>query len=66
MEKVIKKKALILHVNIWLQSWYQQQGFGFCDCGMLLRHHCMLRRDEIHLTKRGKGMFGSRMAAPVR
>lgn len=45
--KVIKKAALVLCVNNLLQSWCQKQGFGFCDCGMLVEHQHPLGKDGI-------------------
>lgn len=64
--KGLGRRALILYVNSWLQTWCWQQDFGFYDHGTLFEDQWLLRKDKIHLTKHGKGVFASRMADLVR
>lgn len=48
----------VIHTNSWL--WYQYEGFGFYDSGTFYEDYNLLRRDEIHLCRRGRAVFGSR------
>ena len=60
------RRRLIMHVCNWLWSWSWQQDFGFYNYRTLFAHQCLLGRDEIVLTKWGKGIFASRMADLVK
>ncbi|KAM7151046.1 uncharacterized protein RBU57_013820 [Macrochelys suwanniensis] len=55
----------IVEVNEWLRRWCRREGFGFFDHGMVFQEG-VLGRDWLHLTKRGKSIFGSRLANLVR
>ena len=61
-----RRRALIMRVNNWLRSWCWRQGFGFYDHGTLFVDQHLLGREGIHLTKRGKGIFASRIADLIR
>ncbi|PKU28829.1 suppression of tumorigenicity 5 [Limosa lapponica baueri] len=52
----------IMHINSWLHGWCHCEGFGFYDNGTFFDDYGLLERDEIHLSRRGKGIFGSRLA----
>uniref|UniRef100_A0A8C8RI01 C2H2-type domain-containing protein n=1 Tax=Pelusios castaneus TaxID=367368 RepID=A0A8C8RI01_9SAUR len=56
----------ILEVNAWLRRWCYQEGFGFLDHGMLFQEEGLLGRDGLHLSRKGKSIFGSRLANLVR
>ncbi|KAG6933402.1 hypothetical protein G0U57_019236 [Chelydra serpentina] len=56
----------IVEVNEWLRRWCRREGFGFFDHGMVFQEEGVLGRDGLHLTKRGKSIFGSRLANLVR
>ncbi|GAB0204056.1 hypothetical protein GRJ2_002871200 [Grus japonensis] len=55
----------IMHINSWLRSWCHHEGFGFYDNGTFFDYN-LLERDGIHLSRRGKGIFGSRLANLVK
>ncbi|XP_065451200.1 protein shisa-4 isoform X1 [Chrysemys picta bellii] len=56
----------IVEVNEWLRRWCRREGFGFFDHGMVFQEEGVLGRDGLHLTKRGKSIFASRLANLVR
>ncbi|XP_073175776.1 uncharacterized protein [Lepidochelys kempii] len=56
----------IVEVNEWLRKWCRREGFGFFDHGMVFQEGGVLGRDGLHLTKRGKSIFASRLANLVR
>ncbi|CAM4563036.1 unnamed protein product [Lepidochelys kempii] len=56
----------IVEVNEWLRRWCRREGFGFFDHGMVFHEGGVLGRDGLHLTKRGKSIFASRLANLVR
>uniref|UniRef100_A0A8C3H8J2 SGNH hydrolase-type esterase domain-containing protein n=1 Tax=Chrysemys picta bellii TaxID=8478 RepID=A0A8C3H8J2_CHRPI len=55
----------VMEVNAWLRRWCCQEGFGFLDHGMLFEEG-LLGRDGVHLSRRGKTLFGHRLANLVR
>ncbi|GAB0210389.1 hypothetical protein GRJ2_003504700 [Grus japonensis] len=56
----------IIHINSWLRVWCHREGFGFYDNGTFYDDYNLLERDGIHLSRRGKGIFGSRLANLVK
>lgn len=48
--KGVSRRALVLCINNWLQSWYQQHDFGFYDHGSLFKDQHPLGGEGIHLT----------------
>ncbi|CAM5099962.1 unnamed protein product [Natator depressus] len=56
----------ILEVNAWLQGWCHQEGFSFLDHGMLFQEEGLLSRDGVHRLRKGKSIFGYRLANLVR
>ena len=56
----------IMQINFWLHGWCRHEGFGFYDNGTFFDDYSLLGRDGIHLSRRGKGIFGSRLANLVR
>ncbi|XP_065436072.1 uncharacterized protein LOC135979801 [Chrysemys picta bellii] len=56
----------IVEVNEWLRRWCRREGFGFFNHGMVFQEEGVLGRDGLHLTKRGKSIFASRLANLVR
>ena len=55
-----------MYINSWLHGWCHHEGFGFYDNGVFFNDDNMLGKDGIHLSKRGKGIFSSRLANLVR
>ena len=55
-----------MQINFWLRGWCHREGFGFYDNGTFFDDYSLLGRDGIHLSRRGKGIFGSRLANLVR
>ncbi|MCQ4187457.1 SGNH/GDSL hydrolase family protein [Klebsiella pneumoniae] len=56
----------IWQVNSWLREWCYSQGFGYLDHGACFEKPGLLGADGVHLTKRGKSVFGQRLARLVR
>jgi len=48
--------------NSWLRGWCRREGFGFYDNGTFFNDYNPLERDGTHLSTKGKGIFGSRLA----
>ncbi|CAM2113005.1 unnamed protein product [Caretta caretta] len=64
--KGLGRDRRIVEVNEWLRRWCRREGFGFFDHGMVFHEGGVLGRDGLHLTKRGKSIFASRLANLVR
>ncbi|XP_074982281.1 uncharacterized protein LOC142071374 [Caretta caretta] len=64
--KGLGRDCRIVEVNEWLRRWCRREGFGFFDHGMVFHEGGVLGRDGLHLTKRGKSIFASRLANLVR
>ena len=60
------RNRCVMYINSWLHGWCHREGFGFYDNGVFFNDNNMLGRDGIHLSKRGKGIFSSRLANLVR
>ena len=56
----------IMQINFWLCGWCRREGFGSYDNRTFFDDYSLLGRDGIHLSRRGKGIFGSRLANLVR
>lgn len=56
----------ILEVNAGLRGWCCQEGFNFLDHGMLFQGAGLLSRDGVHLSGKGKSIFGYTLADLVR
>ncbi|GAB0205522.1 hypothetical protein GRJ2_003017800 [Grus japonensis] len=56
----------IMHINSWLCGWCRHKGFGFYNNRTFFDDYNLLGRDGIHLSGRGKAIFGSRLANLVR
>lgn len=63
-----KKKARNRHMmhNFWLCEWCWREGLSFYDNGTFCEDYKLLGRDEIHLSRRGGSVFGSRLTNLVR
>ncbi|XP_074806320.1 uncharacterized protein LOC141986053 [Natator depressus] len=64
--KGLGRDRRIVEVNKWLRSWCRREGFGFFDHRMVFQEGGVLGRGELHLTKRRKSIFASRLANLVR
>uniref|UniRef100_A0A8C3FMA3 SGNH hydrolase-type esterase domain-containing protein n=1 Tax=Chrysemys picta bellii TaxID=8478 RepID=A0A8C3FMA3_CHRPI len=64
--KGLGRDRRIVEVNKWLRRWCWREGFGFFDHGMVFQEGGVLGRDGLHLMKRGKNIFTSRLANLVR
>lgn len=56
----------ILQINYWFCGWCRREGFGFYDNGTFFDDGSLLGRHGIHLSRRGKGILGSRLSNLVR
>ncbi|GAB0184010.1 hypothetical protein GRJ2_000866300 [Grus japonensis] len=59
------RNRCIRHSN-WLCGWCHREDFGFYDNGTFFDDYNLLERDGIHLSRKGKEIFGSRLANLVR
>ena len=64
--KGVARNRHIMQINFWLCGWCCREGFGFYDNGTFFNDYSLLGRDGIHLSRRGKGIFGSRLPNLVR
>ena len=64
--KCTARNRCIMQINFWLRGWCCREGFGFYDNETFFDDYSLLGRDGIHLSRRGKGIFGSRLANLVR
>jgi len=55
-----------MHIRSLLRCWCLNEDTGFYTNGIFNEDYKLLGRNEIHLSKRGKGVFGSRLANLVR
>ncbi|XP_040977090.1 uncharacterized protein LOC121232754 [Aquila chrysaetos chrysaetos] len=60
--KGLARNRCIMQINFWLRGWCRCEGFGFYDNGTFFDDYSLLGRDGIHLSRRGKGIFGSSLA----
>jgi len=51
--------------NSWLHGWCCREAFGFYDDGTFFHDYNLLERDGTHLSRRGKGILGNRLASLV-
>jgi len=51
----------IMGINSWLHGWCCREDFAFYDNGTFFNDYNLLERDGTHLSRRGKGIFGSRL-----
>ena len=49
-------------MNLRLQDWCYQQGFGFFNHGLVYRMPDLLALDGMHLSQRGKRILGQELA----
>jgi len=52
----------IMSINSWLRGWCRREGFGFYDNRTFFNDYNLLERDGIHPSRKGKGIFGNRLA----
>jgi len=64
--KCLKRASQIWQVNKWLQDWCHSQGFGYLDHGNSFEKPGLLGPDGVHLTAKGKSIFGKRLAKLVK
>lgn len=65
-EKDAARNRCIMQISYRLCGWCLHEGFGFYDNGRFFGDYSLLERDGIHLSRRDKGIFGSRQASFVR
>lgn len=53
-------------MNYWLCDWCLHEGFGVYDSGGFFGDYSLLETDGIHLSRRNKEIFGSRLGNMVR
>jgi len=54
-----------MNISSWLHGWCCPEGFSFYDNGTFFNDYNLLDRDGTHLSRKGKEIFGSRMASLV-
>jgi len=52
----------IMGINSWLRGWCCREGFGFYHNATFFNDYNLLQKDRPHLSRRGKGIFGNRLA----
>lgn len=60
------KNRHITHINSWLHGRCQCEGLGFYYNGIFHEDYKLLERDGIHLPRRGRATFSSRLANLLR
>jgi len=55
----------VMHINSWLHGWCCREGFDFYDNRTFFSDYNLLGRDGIHLSRRGRGILGSRLCNMV-
>lgn len=61
-EKGAAKNSHIMQINFCLCGWCFCEGFAFFDNRTFFYDYSLLGRDGIYLSRRGKVIFGSRLA----
>lgn len=56
----------IMHIDFWLHGWFCSEGLGDYDNRIFFDEYSLLERNGIHLSRRVKGIFGSRLTSSVR
>lgn len=56
----------IMEINFWLRGCCHHEGLSFYDNGTFFDDYSLLGRHGIHLSRRGNGIFDSRLANLVR
>ena len=59
------RSRCIMQINFWLCGWCCPEGYGFYNNGIFFNNCILLGSDKIHLSRRGKGIFGGRLASLV-
>jgi len=59
------RNRCIMGINSWLHGWCRHEGFGFYDNGTFFNDNNPLKRHGTHLSRKGKGIFGNRLASLV-
>jgi len=49
-------------IDSWLRGWCRCEGFGFYVNGTFFNDYNLLQRDGTHPSRKGKGIFGNRLA----
>jgi len=47
---------------LWLQDWCHSQGFGYLDHGICFEKPGLLEAGGVHLSEKGKSIFGHSLA----
>lgn len=55
-----------MQINLWLCGQCRHEGFGFHDNRTFFDKYSLLERDGIHLPRRDRGIFVSRLASLMR
>lgn len=63
--KGFEEDSWIWRITKWLQDWCHSQGFGYIDHGIYFEKTGLLGTDGVHLSEKGGGIFGHRLAKLV-
>ena len=64
--KGFERARQIWRINKWLRDWCHSQGFGYLDHGTQFEKPSLLGADGVHLSEKGKSIFGHRLAKLVK
>ena len=64
--KGFERASRIWQINKWLWDWCHSQGFGYLDHGTRFEKPGLLGADGVHLSEKGKSIFGHRLAKLVK
>jgi len=56
------RNSHVMNINSWICGWCHHEDLGFYDNKILFSDCNLLGRVGIHLSRKGKGIFGSRLA----
>ena len=64
--KGFERASRICRANKWLRDWCHSQGFSYLDHGTRFEKPGLLGADGVHLSEKGKSIFGHRLAKLVK
>lgn len=57
------RNGCTVHIKSLFRGWCLNENAGFYNSGIFNEDYKLLGRDEIHLSKKGKEIFGNRLEA---
>jgi len=56
------RNRCIMGIDSWLHGWCHREGFVFYENGTSFYDYNLLERHGTYLSRKGKGIFGSRLS----